>query len=203
MHAIETFLIAFVFSFVGSIPPGTLNLTVLQLGLNQQIKLAWRFAIAAALVEYPYGWIAVKFAALITSSPLILENIKLVSAAVMFAVGVLGLWSARKPTSFTRKFEQSGFRRGFILSILNPMAIPFWIAITAYLTTQNWISLDSTVTLHSYLLGVSVGALVLLMLLAFVSKQLIRYVPPDSWIKYVPGSTLVLLGMYALFNYYF
>jgi threonine/homoserine/homoserine lactone efflux protein len=203
MNALQVFLIAFIFSFVGSIPPGTLNLTVLQLGLNQQMRLAWRFAIAAALVEYPYAWMAVKFAELITSSPVILRNIKLLSAAVMLAVGIMGLWSARRPTQFIKKFEQSGLRRGFILSFLNPLAIPFWFAITAYLTAQEWIQLDSPIILHSYLAGVSFGAFALLVSLAHVAQKLIKYLEPDSWVKYVPGITLILLGLYALTRYLF
>ena len=36
-----TFGIAFFFSFVGTIPPGTLSLTIIQLGLGNKINIAW------------------------------------------------------------------------------------------------------------------------------------------------------------------
>src|SRR5688572_29425867 len=142
MDVRQNFLLAFVFSFLGSIPTGTLNLTVLQLGLEKKINIAWRFAIAAALIEYPYAWLAVAFKNLITSSPVILSNFKLISAVVMVVLGVFNLWSAHKPTVFMKKFQESGFRRGLLLSILNPLTMPFWIAITAYLSVQGWIVLS-------------------------------------------------------------
>src|SRR5687767_8270396 len=110
MSVLLNFLFAFVFSFLGSIPPGTLNLTVLQLGLEKKINVAWRFALAAALIEYPYAWLAVTFEHYITASPMVLENFKLISAIVMIALGVLNIWSAHKPTRFAEKFQQSGFR---------------------------------------------------------------------------------------------
>ena len=73
MEMLQNFLFAFLFSFLGSIPPGTLNLTVLQLGIERKINIALRFAIAAALIEYPYAWLAVAFEGFITSSPVILS----------------------------------------------------------------------------------------------------------------------------------
>ena len=76
-------MIGLAFSFVGSIPPGTLNILVLQLGLENKIKVALRFALAVSVVEYPYAWIAVVFEDWITSSPLVLDNFQLTGASVM------------------------------------------------------------------------------------------------------------------------
>src|SRR5688500_2444634 len=101
MDMLQNFLLAFLFSFLGSIPPGTLNLTVLQLGLEKKMNIAWRFAIAAALIEYPYAWLAVTFENYITSSSVILGNFKLISAIVMISLGALNIWSAQKETVFT------------------------------------------------------------------------------------------------------
>ncbi|MBK8289970.1 MAG: hypothetical protein IPK96_02445 [Flammeovirgaceae bacterium] len=58
---IQVFIIGLIFSFLGSIPPGTLNLAVLQLGMEHKIKTALRFSLAVAIIEYPYTWIAVVF----------------------------------------------------------------------------------------------------------------------------------------------
>ncbi len=43
MSYVLVFLIGLVFSFVGSIPPGTLNICVLQLGLERKTAAALRF----------------------------------------------------------------------------------------------------------------------------------------------------------------
>ena len=157
MELIINFLVAFAFSFIGSIPPGTINLTALQLGLEHQTKVALRLAIAAAIVEYFYAWLAVVFESYITASPIMLDNFKLIAAVVMIVFGLLNIWSVRKPSNFTQQFQASGFRRGLVLGVLNPLAMPFWIALTAYLKIQGWVLLTTYYQIHAYLLGVTIG----------------------------------------------
>ena len=202
MDILQNFLVAFAFSFLGSIPPGTINLTVLQLGLDEKIKIALRFSFAAAIIEYPYAWIAVKFSDYITSSTAITGNFKLLTAVIMILLGMLNLWSVRKPTPLVKKFQESGLRRGLVLGILNPMAIPFWLAITAYLTLQGWVNVTTTSGLHGYLFGVFLGAFVFLFTLTHLAKYLSRMLQSQSLIKIIPGLTLVMLGLYALIDYF-
>jgi threonine/homoserine/homoserine lactone efflux protein len=197
------FLIGTVFSFLGSVPPGTLNLTVLQLGLDGKTNVAWRFALAVTLVEYPYTWLAIQFEYWITSSPIVIENFQLITAVVMTTIGMTNLWSARKPSKLTQKFQASGFRRGLILSILNPLALPFWIGVTAYLKAQGWITLSSTLLLHSYVFGTSVGVLLLLTLFILLARKFAGYANQNTWVKLIPGITLLALGLYAFGKYFF
>ncbi len=201
MMLLQVFLIGLVFSFIGSIPPGTLNLAVLQLGMEYKIKTALRFSLAVAIIEYPYAWIAVVFEDWVTSSPIIIENFQLITAVVMTVLGGFTLWSARKPSEFSVRFNESGFRRGIVLSILNPMAIPFWIGITAFLKAQNWIDLSSQILIHSYVFGTSVGVMILLALFTFLAKKLAPYVKDHRYVKFVPGLTLLVLGIYAFVKY--
>lgn len=201
---IIAFFVSFFWSFVGSIPPGTINLTVMQLGLDGKIKLAQRLALGAAIIEYPYAWIAVKFESIITTSPVVIANFQLITAVVMTTLGLLNVWSSLKPpTNITRKFNESGFKRGLVLGILNPLAMPFWIAITAYMRSINWIELSSPVELHSYLLGVSLGGFSLLILLAVVAKRIGIFFQEKTIIKMFPGIIMVALGLWSLIQYLF
>lgn len=201
MNYIWVFTVGLVFSFLGSIPPGTLNLCVLQLGLQKKVNTALRFALAVSIIEYPYTWIGVKFESWISSSPAVVENFELITAIVMIVIGVMNIWSAQRPTSFAVRFNESGFRRGLLLSILNPMAIPFWLVVTAYLNAQNWIDISTTGLLHSYILGTSVGAMLLLTLFTFAANRLSSYITNGKMVKLIPGITLLLLGLYAFVRY--
>ncbi len=191
------FAIAFAFSFIGSVPPGTINLTVLQLGLEKKFAIALRFGVAAALVEYPYGWIAVKFAALILSTPAIVTNFQLITGMVMVALGVFNLWSASKPSTFSVRFNNSGFRRGLLLGILNPMAIPYWIAMTTYCKSHGWVDLDTNFELQGYLIGVVLGGLTLLIILVYLASKIAPLFRHQGILKRVPGVVLLGLGIYA------
>jgi threonine/homoserine/homoserine lactone efflux protein len=197
------FFVGTVFSFLGSVPPGTLNLSVLQLGLEGKTKIAWRFALAVTIIEYPYTWLAIQFEYWITSNPMVTENFQLITAIVMTSIGIGNLWTARKPTPALEKFQASGFRRGLILSILNPLALPFWIGVTAYLKAQGWINLSSTLLLHSYVFGTAIGVLILLTLFILLAKRLSGYAHQNGWVKLVPGFTLLGLGLYAFSKYFF
>jgi threonine/homoserine/homoserine lactone efflux protein len=203
MEALLTFFIAFFFSFIGTIPPGTLNLTVIQLGLDQRITTAWRFTFAGAIIEYIYAWIAVEFESLITSSPVVTENFQLITAVVMITLGVATLWSSQKSSPMSDRFHASGFRRGLLLGILNPLALPFWVAMTAYIRSQHWIDLSTNLELHSYLLGVALGGVALMMILAYLAKKVVSHFQHNSWLKKIPGITLLLLGFYAIIQYFF
>jgi len=200
---VQVFLVGLVLSFIGSIPPGTLNLAVLQLGMEHKIKTALHFALAVAIIEYPYAWIAVVFESWVTASPVIVDNFQLITAIVMTVIGVFSVWSARKPSEFSVRFNESGFRRGLVLSILNPMAIPFWVAYTAFLKSQGWIDLSTQWRVHSYVLGTSVGVMILLILFAFLAQRLASYVKDNRIVKMIPGVTLLVLGLYAFAKYLF
>jgi len=200
---IQVFLVGTVLSFIGSIPPGTLNLAVLQLGMEHKIKTALRFALAVAIIEYPYAWIAVVFESWVTASPVVVDNFQLITAIVMTVIGAFSIWSARKPSEFSVRFNESGFRRGIVLSILNPMAIPFWVAYTAFLKSQGWIDLSTQWLVHSYVLGTSAGVMILLTLFAFLAQRLASYVKDNRIVKMIPGVTLLVLGLYAFAKYLF
>jgi len=198
-----TFIVAFVFSFLGSIPPGSINLSVIQLSLDNQIKAAFRFALAAALVEFPYAWIAVQFESLITSSPWIVDNFRLLAALVMLTLGGINIAShTRKKTGkLHEKLRKSGFRKGVLISILNPLAIPFWIGVTAYLNHQQWIRLSGTVEVFVYVLGISSGTFALLALLALLAHKLSSFSRENRLVGLLPGIVFILLGVYALIQY--
>lgn len=198
---LQVFIIGLVASFIGSIPPGTLNILVLQMGLENKLRVAIRFILAVAIIEYPYAWIAVEFEHLITSSPLVQQNFKLLAAVVMLSLGILGLWSVRKPSPLTVKLQESGFRKGLVLSILNPQAIPWWIGMTAYLKSQGWIVLDTPWRLHCYVFGTSVGVLFLLLLLAFMAQKLASIIKHNRIVALLPSIILLVLGLIALVSY--
>lgn len=203
MDVLTAFGLAFLVSFIGTIPPGTLSLTIMQLGLNHRINVAWRMAFAAAIIEYPYAWIAVAFQDLLRQSITITHSFHLVSAVVMLSLGAFNLWSAARPSKFSQRFEASGFRKGMVLALLNPLAIPFWMAMTAYLKSYGLIDLTDSAALHAYLIGVSLGTIVLFMLLAYLARSLVSYFKSNSILQKVPGTLLIILGLYSFAEYIF
>lgn len=203
MPILINFFVAFIFSFGGTIPPGSLNLIILQLGFQQKVRIAWRFALAACFIEYFYAWIAVKFQELIVSSPILLKHIELVAAIVMTSLGVFSLISVHKPSKFSEKFNNSGFRRGIVLSILNPLVLPFWVATTAYLHGMGWVEFSSNARLHSYLIGACLGSLTVFVSFIYLAKRIVLQYHHEVMFQKIAGIVLLALGFYAFFQYLF
>ena len=58
-------LIAFIATFVGAIPFGAINLSVIHITLNKNFQKGFQFSIAASLVEIFEATLAILFGALI------------------------------------------------------------------------------------------------------------------------------------------
>ena len=203
IEILSTFGVGFFISFLGTIPPGTLNLTIIQLGLDHRINIAWRMAIAAALIEYPYAWLAIEFQEFVTRSPVIIHNFQLLTGVVMLFFGLVNLFASSKPSKLSQRFGASGFRKGVLLGLLNPLAVPFWIAMTAYSKSHGWIKLSTAWEVHAYLLGVSAGTVALFMLLAYLAKMVVSHLQTNAILQKTPGIILILLGTYSLLEYIF
>ena len=198
---LQVFIVGFVFSFIGSVPPGTLNLSVIQLSLNGRYSAALRFSLAAAIIEYPYALVAIHFEALLLKQPLLTQHFELVSAIVMLVLGAVSLNNARHPSEKSKALLSSGFRQGILLSMLNPLAIPFWIGVTAYLRSVGWVYFPESSYEYIYVFGISLGTLALLALLAALAQKAAVWLRHSQVIKAVPGIVFLVLGLYALGSY--
>ena len=200
MEILTALLVGFFFSFIGSIPPGSINLSVLQLAVQGNVAAAFRFIIASTGIEFIYAYIAIRFQILITSSPFVIQNFHIISALVMVLLGIVNLFSPKNPGKLSKKLAKSGFRKGMIISILNPLAIPFWIGITAYLLSNEWIVINNN-TIFSYITGISLGTFALLSVIALLSSKVAPYLQNPSLIKKIPGFILLALGLYAFYKF--
>ncbi len=200
MEILTALLVGFFFSFIGSIPPGSINLSVLQLAVQGNVAAAFRFIFASAGIEFIYAYIAIRFQILITSSPFVIQNFHIISALVMVLLGIINLFSPKNPGKLAKKLANSGFRKGMIISILNPLAIPFWIGITAYLQSNEWIVINNS-TIFPYITGISLGTFALLTVIAMLSSKVAPYLQNPSLIKKIPGFVLLALGLYAFYKF--
>jgi cytochrome c biogenesis protein CcdA len=67
---------------------------------------------------------------------------------------------------------------------------------------QGWIDLRSTLHMHSYVLGTSIGALLLLALLALMAKRMSSLMQHNRLVQFIPGGVLFVLGVGAFIKYF-
>lgn len=197
---IQTLIVAFVVSYVGSIPPGTINVSVMQLAMLKKRRAAIFFAFAASAVEFIYAGITVQFHIFLNNNQTISSYFQIITAIALIGLGLSNIFS--KSTSSSVKVDtkitgRHGFLRGLILGFLNPMTIPFWLAITTYLENDDWINVEGY-GFWMYLIGLASGTFCLLLTVNASGRRFTRIADNQFLVHKVPGFLLLGLGIYFL-----
>lgn len=186
-------------SFLGSLPPGILNLTQVQLALVHGQRAAWRFAVACAIVEIGYSYVAVT----LTQSLLALEQyhlaIHIFSTLVLLVAGVYYVY--KKSSTEAKTTTARPFYLGVVLSIVNVVAIPFWLVYTALLTHHRLISINSSAGFALYVMGIGLGTLLAMGTFARLSGYLsYRFVRQGNQTNRFIGLLFVLTSVYQIID---
>ena len=124
---IQSFFLAFGISYLGSIPPGVLNLTVIDISMRRAMKHAFLFALAAALIEFIQGFIALQFSDYLAVHSEVEFYIQLFVIPVFIGLGIAYLLKKNPPSHDVKEDNSNTFIKGMLLSVVNPLAIPFWL----------------------------------------------------------------------------
>jgi threonine/homoserine/homoserine lactone efflux protein len=202
---LEVFLVAFIISYLGSIPPGVANVSVMQMAMKNHKRAAIFFSLSASLVEFLYAGLTVKFQLFLQTSTRLDNIFHIITAAALIIVGLLSL--RMKSTSSDVHGQEiakgrDGFKKGIVLGFLNPMTIPFWLMVTAYIQNHKIIPLGGA-AYWTYLAGISSGTFVLLMTVLWLGKKFTRISDNQLLVHKVPGILLIGLGIYTLVAWYF
>ena len=196
----QVFLVAFMVSYMGSIPPGTINISTMQLSIQGKRRAAVFLSLAASLVEFVYAGITVRFQLILSESAWFTEHFYIITAIPMVVLGVANLWTSTDSKSFLTRVKatgRSGFKRGLILGLLNPLTLPYWLTVTAYLQTHQLISLEGSLFWY-YLMGISVGTFILLVSIILLGRKFSRIADNQFLVHRLPGLIFIGLGTYNI-----
>lgn len=163
-------LLGIVLSFVGSIPFGTINVTVIESAISRGLRAAAWVTAGAALIEFIQALLALKFSGLITRYPLTEQILFWTSIPVFAGLGYYYL--RQKPTSGHPQHVPShgqGFMKGVIVSSLNMLAIPYWIFYGTYLSSIGWMDLAQDMHILMFSSGVLAGSVTILTVYARIA----------------------------------
>lgn len=197
---LQTLIVAFVVSYVGSIPPGTINVSVMQMAILNKKRAAIFLALAASVVEFLYAGITVQFHIFLNTNEQIADYFRIITSIALIGLGLSNILSRSTSSSIkvdTKFTGRHGFLRGLLLGFLNPMTIPFWLAITTYLENDTWVSVEGY-GFWMYLIGLSTGTFCLLLTVNALGKRFTKIADNHFLVHKVPGFLLFGLGVYFL-----
>jgi len=133
MYYLIAFSIAFGFSFLGMLAPGLINMKLVAVSFKRGIKSAFLFAIGASSVEFFQALLSLHFADLCID--FFTGNIIVQWSAVvlLLALSISFLLAKPKKQKFEEKQEKhSSLINGILISMLNIIVYPFWMAVGIY-----------------------------------------------------------------------
>ncbi|MGF7076576.1 LysE family transporter [Mucilaginibacter sp. R-33] len=191
-----TFFIGLIANFIGYIPPGNINLTLVQITINRGIKEAVRFITAFSAVEFFFTYF-IMHAARWLSGQLKLGTIIDWIMVVLFGVMGYITWIHRNAPPKANYSEHASIKYGILLGFLNPMQVPFWMVTGTYLITHEWI-LDGRVALVIFSMGSAAGAFLCL----FIYAKFARYIQQRFALstRLINTSIAILFFAFAMYH---
>jgi len=186
--------IGFIIGFLGYLPPGNINLTVVQMSIGRSRGHVWHFILFAALMEFIYCFSSLMGMKVLLAQPQWIIALRWASVVVFTALGILTFFhkarSDAKPSS--------GLRRGMIIAVLNPLQIPFWLIWGVYAMQSGWVQPDYlSITLFSII--TATGTIAILWLYSAAGRKLEAQLNArQRLLNLVIGSILIGLAVMQL-----
>ncbi len=198
------FFFGFLGGFLGGLAFGPINLSVVDITLKKGIRAAISFCAAAALAEFIHATAALLFGKIISRKIDELPELKLLVIVFFLIIGAYFILKKdNTEVDIPTDSKRSNFLNGFIVAILNPQTIPYWIFVLAYLKSTNLIDLKSWYILF-LLAGATVGKFIILGIYACLSKYIEKRTNNlRAYVSKAIGGLLLAVGMFQAIKYFF
>ena len=158
---IKAFVGGLTISFLGSLAPGTMTITSVLIVSKQGITPGWFYSAGSVVAElivvclmlYAMSWLS-KWRSLF----FIFE---LLTALILAAMTVACFYAAQYPAGSSIiewKYNFAPFISGFVLSILNPVHMTFWMGWSIVLMNKKMLQ-PASKNYFSYLIGIGIGSM--------------------------------------------
>ena len=167
MTAIVNFIVGYLASLIGLIPPGLLNMTAAKIGVKQGRKPAMVFSLGVLIVVCLQTGLGLAFARYIERHPEVVDLLQKVALAIFLALTfyffVLAKDTRREIPKGVKRSKTNRFLYGLLLSALNLLPIPYWVYVSISLSALGWFFFDPLV-IGWAILGSAMGTFSMLLL---------------------------------------
>jgi len=164
-------------AFIGALPPGAVNLSVVYTTLNKGAKFTVSIILAAAIGEITLSYFALHFTMMVEEY--VSQNIwlqYLIAIILLVAGGYLITTNNQGSPPKKLRRKNYGFLKGLLLSVINPPVLVFWLVAFGYISAKTNIDLlmDQAHLIALFFTGVFLGKIAALCLYVHLSKRIAR-----------------------------
>ena len=194
---------AFFISFTGTLPIGTLNVSVTNLVIDGDVRAAILFGLGAILVEVGMVRLALVIVKRLEGMDRLLGWFRLLACFVILLLAFVSLeaaWHMRKAGSAIPITGHAPFFSGLVLSLLNPLHLPFWMGWTAVLRRKGLLS-DTRNEYNIYVIAIGVGTCMAFVLYGVTGHFLILFLRMNQQLfNWLTGVALLMAGLVQLWK---
>jgi threonine/homoserine/homoserine lactone efflux protein len=201
------FAFAILFSFLGVMPPGIVNMTVANYSVKKSLKRAKKFINGALLVVFVQSILAFYFATFLESHPQVMNNLKLVGSVVFILLTIFFLGkgiqnsisSKEEIKKRSTKSKMKPFLHGVFISGLNVFPIPYYAFVSLYLSAFIEDFFTNLVGV-AFVIGVTLGTFIVFLCYAYLFRKIKHKV--TFFIKNINFIIAIITGLIAVFTIY-
>ncbi|MEA1786743.1 LysE family transporter [Arenibacter sp. GZD96] len=204
---INILLAGLLISFLGALPLGTLNITAFQIAAMQNVPDALWFAIAVVVVELVVVRITLVIAHKIDFSDKFFAYVFPIAALLLMYLAISSFITSGNAQELDAgttlfPFVKSTFILGILLSILNPMHLPFWMSWNSILFERK--TLEKRLSMYAmYITGIGVGSITALFIFIFAGKHIFQnYQQYNYLLAFIMGCLYLGFSFYLLYLLY-
>jgi threonine/homoserine/homoserine lactone efflux protein len=199
VDALLIFLLISALSFVGSLQPGPVNMTVLRITSDHGRRDGFLAALGGCLPEIPYSIAAIFLSDLLLKLTFLEEILGYFVGAVLIFLGVITIMKRSNEIRPGHEYRNP-FMNGFIMGILNPQLITYWLVIYLWLQTSDLFETGHLISKTAFVLGTFSGALMLMWLVMQLTsnQNAQRFLNNRVRRDLIIGSVFVVLGCWIL-----
>jgi threonine/homoserine/homoserine lactone efflux protein len=175
-EVIRIFFTGLIISLLGALPLGTLNITAMQISLQENSRNAMNYAFGAALVEIFYVRVSLKGMHWVMSNQQLFYILEWVTVLLFIILAVSSFLTARKSReqkNILLNNKMNRFFLGFTMSALNPVQVPFWFIWSTYLLSTGVLK-PVEIQYNFYTAGIGIGSMLGLGVFIFAGKWLVQ-----------------------------
>ena len=150
-------------SIVGAVAPGASNLAVIKTTVNENISQALKIGYGAGIGEVLLAFLALCFGVAVQDFFVTNRWVQFVLVFVLIIVGILLMRSKPKAVKEHSSAYSSKYVTGFLLGVVNPPVLIYWVVVFSFLHKSYSISnMSAAPILILFFIGVFLGKVVTL-----------------------------------------
>lgn len=182
---------------------GTLNVTAMQIGIQESITHAIQFVFGSLMVEMIYVRISLVGINWIRRQERIMKAMQWITLLIIVALAAGSIMAALNPAGSKNVVLQNDMHRtllGMFMCAINPVQIPFWFGWSTVLFTKKILE-PVNKQYNFYIVGIGLGTLAGNSLFIFGGKFVAQRVQnSEAYINWVIGGIFSITAIIQLFK---